>query len=170
MWSTLVELIERWWRDKPRLDVVRSVICLRDAMEACRTSYAVYRTVETNGCMYRGPEPQSREAELQRLRAQWGNNVEFLTRQVLELGTVLEIFSPSLHRELETYRSDERSSFLGEEVLNKMALELRQAPEIGIAQVEIPDKYQTALAELDAFIRENFKMEEIHAVQSRRWR
>ena len=164
MWSTLVELIERWWREKPRLDVVRSVVCLRDAMEACNTSYKAYRDATSRGA-------KDGAAELQRLRAEWGVNVEVLTEQVIDLGTVLQIFSPKLHMEVIDYHGDERVGFdLADDALYMVASEMRQAPEIDIARVELTDKYQTALAELDAFIRSNFKLEAVHAVTSSRWR
>lgn len=162
MWSTLVGLIERWWREKPRLDVVRSVVCLRDAMEACEKSYEDYRTAKVS-------KTQDKATDFFDRRRVWERNVQSLTAQVVALGKVLQIFSPELYREIMDYSGDEADT-LAEDALYKVADEMKEEPEIDITHVVLTDNYRKALAELDAFIRENFKPEEVHAVVSSRFR
>lgn len=162
MWSILLGLIERWWREKPRLDVARSVVDLRDAMEACHTSYLAYHTAKTS---------RTQDLmQLQGLRVEWGYNIEDLGKAVLNLGTVLRIFSPGLHRKLIEYSNDESNSYeIADDALYLLASTMGQAPEIDIAQIELSVGFQTALTELDSFIRTNFKLEEVYAVKSRRF-
>jgi hypothetical protein len=162
MWTTLIGLIERWWREKPRLDIVRAVVQLRDAMEACESSYEAYRKAKLKGS-------KLRKSELQELRAVWDRNVRTLTVQVVALDTVLQIFGPNLHREIMDYSGDETDT-LADDALYTMAKEMKQEPEIDVNRVVLTDKYRSALSELDAFIRANFKPEEVLAVKSSRLR
>lgn len=162
MWSTLIGLIERWWREKPRLDVVRSIVRLRDAMQACEKSYEAYRDAKAGSA-------KGDAAELRALRVVWDRNVQSLTSQVAVLGRMLEIFSPELYREILEYSGDEADT-LADDALYKMASEMKEEPEIDITRVVLTDNYRKALTELDHFIRENFKPEEVHAVISSRLR
>jgi hypothetical protein len=162
MWSTLLGLIERWWREKPRLDIVRAVVRLRDAMQKCETSYEAYRAA---GLSRKQPKPH----ELPPLRLAWEQNVGLLSEQVVELGKVLEIFSPELYRQITDYSGDEVDT-LAADALYKVAQSMEQPPELDIAMIEVTDNYRTVLKELDAFIRTNFKPEEVHAVARSRLR
>jgi hypothetical protein len=82
---------------------------------------------------------------------------------------MLEIFSPELYREILEYSGDEADT-LADDALYKMASEMKEEPEIDITSVLLTDNYRKALTELDHFISENFKPEEVHAVISSRLR
>ena len=162
MWSTLIGLIERWWREKPRLDVVRAVVRLRDAMEGGESSYEAYRAASSS-------KVEGKTVDLYGLRRVWERNVNLLSAQVVELGKVLHIFSPELYREVMDYSGDEVDT-LADDALYKVAKEMDQCPEIDITKIVLTDNYRSALSQLDAFIRENFKPEEVHAVTKSRLR
>jgi hypothetical protein len=162
MWSILVGLIERWWREKPRLDVVRAVVRLRDAMVGCEKSYEAYRAANNN-------VSHGKVVDQYGLRRAWERNVDLLSAQVVELGKVLQIFSPELYSEIMDYSGDEVDT-LAEDALYKVAKEMEQHPEIDITRIELTDNYRSALGQLDAFIRANFKPEEVHAVAKSRFR
>jgi hypothetical protein len=162
MWTTLLGLIERWWREKPRLDVVRAVVHLRDAMQACESNYEAYfEAIEADGT--------DKSAKVESLERVWSESVDSLAFRVVALGTVLEIFGPNMHRQILEYSGYETDARSGAP-LYAVACEMHAAPEIDIARVVLTDKYKAALAELDAFIRANFKPEEVHAAKSSRLR
>ena len=164
MWPTLVGLIERWWREKPRLDVVRSVVRLRDAMQNCHRSYQEY-------CRAKTSTSENSHSRLRSLRWEWGRNVQALVDEVVALGTVLEIFSPELYQELSDYSYDEAWT-LNDDPLDIVPNELRQEPEIeiDIDRVMMTEQFRDTLARLDTFIRVNFKPEEVYTVRSVRYR
>jgi hypothetical protein len=162
MWSTLVGLIERWWREKPRLDVVRTVVQLRDAMIECQAWYERYADALKAGdleTLY--PHP----------RDEWLACVTRLNDSMRELNTALSIFSPSAYEALTNYAQLEMSRFTADtEALEIVASDLQQPLDLDIEHVVLGASFAAALEQLREFIAKNFKVEEIHAVARSRWR
>jgi hypothetical protein len=87
-------LIERWWREKPRLDVVPAVVSLRDAMIECQSWYERYSDALKAGDLETlDPHP----------RRQWLRCVSNLNDWMRELDTTLSIFSPATSKEISSY-------------------------------------------------------------------
>ena len=162
MWSTLVSLIERWWREKPRLDLVRSVVHLRDSMKLCQERYEACMEAKAAGTLENRCEPHPELA--------WTHSLAILGCAVIELDQVLEIFDVRVHQSIRDYQRSESVVIAAQGVLGGAAQALNKPLEIDIHRVEISSSFNQALGDLDEFIRKNFKPEEIRAVQDNRWR
>src|SRR2546428_8950358 len=88
MWNTLIVLIERWWREKPRIDIVRAAVGLRNSMVACQQ---IYLTRRESPCS-------------ENFDQQWIDAVNDLTRRLQKLDDVLAIFSPTTQMAIMKYR------------------------------------------------------------------
>jgi hypothetical protein len=88
---------------------------------------------------------------------------------VVALGAVFEIFSLELYQSLSDYSNGEEHV---RNPLHVVANELRSETELDfdIDHMTMTDQYRDALAELDTFIRMNFKLEEVYAVRPTRYR
>lgn len=160
MWTTLIGLIERWWREKPRLDVVRAVVHLRDAMIECQNWYSQYLAALKAGdleTLY--PHPG----------VEWTRSLTTLNKRVAELDTVLSIFSPEAHKAIRAYIGAE-SLEVGAMGLELAAKELKQPLDLDIRNVAMSASFSEALDQLREFIAKNFKADEIFAASSSRWR
>jgi hypothetical protein len=160
MWSTLIGLIERWWREKPRLDVVRAVVNLRDSMIECQSWYSRYLNALKAGDLdILSPHP----------RVEWTRSLARLTVRVVELDTVLSIFTPEAHEAITSYLDAEslEAGALGLEVAAK---ELREPLDLDIRKVTMNASFDEALVHLREFIAKNFKPDEVFAVSQSRWR
>jgi hypothetical protein len=159
MWGTLVGLIERWWREKPRSDVVRAVVHLRDSMIECQSWYEQYLVALDVG-------------DLDTLdhdpRFEWIRSLTTLTKKVVELDVVLSIFSQEAHQAIAGYLDFENLEF-GVEGLEVAAQYLEQPLQLDIKNKTMDETFTTALNELSVFIAKNFKADEIFAASSR-WR
>ena len=153
MWGILVGLIERWWRDKPRRDVVNTVVRLRDDMMYCHYWYMRFReALEAGDLGVLDPNPQQ----------EWMRSVEWLTLTMNELDTVLSIFTPETHEALTGYVKEEgglRDVF----ALQQIAPVLKLTLEIDIETGTMNDTFSQAMNELRKFICTNFKPEEVLA-------
>jgi len=49
LWSTVIGLIERYWKDKPRKDVIASLVELRENMMVCQRSYEECKAMRKQG-------------------------------------------------------------------------------------------------------------------------
>jgi hypothetical protein len=167
MWGILVGLIERWWREKPRKDIVRAVVRLRDSMIECQGWYSEYReALKANDIDRLSPNP----------KWEWFRSLDDLTDSVAELDDVLAIFSPEAHRALAGYILND-SQLAGPLALRAALLELDKSAEvdmdlahyganyseIGITEEMIESGFSEALTELRKFISENFKPDEVFA-------
>lgn len=95
MWSTLVGLIERWWREKPRLDLVRAVVRLRNAMRKCQKWYDAYVAAKQKGDPDDIPYPNP--------RVEWTRSLTYIGEAIVELDSVLAIFDAKAHRAIQSY-------------------------------------------------------------------
>jgi hypothetical protein len=162
MWATLIGLIERWWREKSRLDTVRAIVKLRDAMQNCDKRYQTYVAAKKSRASgHLSIQKQSLE--------EWRESISELGERVKQLAEVFEIFDPKVHRSIFAYHGDE-IQYLAKDVLYAVAEQLKEEPEIDIYSVAISDKYREALHDLDVFIRSTFKPEELLAAKRSRLR
>ncbi len=160
MWSTLIGLIERWWREKPRLDVVRAVVHLRDTMIKCQNWYSQYLDALKAGDLETlSPDP----------RVEWTRSLSQLNERVVELDVVLSIFSPEAHKAIRAYMGAE-DLVMGAMGLEVAAEELHQPLDLDIRNVSMSATFSEALNQLREFIAKNFKAEEIFAASVSRWR
>lgn len=162
MWSTLVGLIERWWREKPRLDLVRAVVQLRNAMKECQRWYDAYVTAKQQG------DPE--DISYPNPRVEWTRSLTYIGKAIVELDSVLAIFDAKAHEAIQSYVYMESLEAGAQGTLGEAAKALGQSMQIDIKRVEMDAHFQKALSDLDEFIRKNFKPEEVQAAQSSRWR
>ena len=84
MWMNLIDLIEQRWKEKPREDLIRSVVNLRTRMTSCQKNYRLYKASVANS-------DESIQLDLQ---DEWVGSIECLSPAVTELDRVLSIFDP----------------------------------------------------------------------------
>jgi hypothetical protein len=158
MWSILIGLIERWWREKPRLDVIRTVVHLRDAMMDCQNWYSQYlEALKAGDLETLDPHP----------RVEWTRSLTTLSEREAELDTVLSIFSPEAHKAITAYLRAE-NQLVGAMGLEVAAKELHQPLDLDIQNIGMSTTFSDALGQLRDFIGKNFKPDEIFAAGSRR--
>ena len=154
MWTILVGLIERWWRDKPRKDVVRAVVRLRDTMIDCQSWYNQYlAALKANDIDSLSPNPYDA----------WFYSLDDLFAAVYELDRVLAIFSPEAHEAIVHYMYTE-GGIRGEMGLKALSHCLG-APAFDVEKRErgLEESFSQALSELHKFISANFTPDEIFA-------
>jgi hypothetical protein len=160
MWSVLIGLVERWWRDKPRKEVVRAVVLLRDTMIDCHRWYVQYlEAVERGDLDFLYPNPE----------VEWTRSLTELVERVADLDTVLSIFSPEAHEAIRSYINQE-SLLAGAKGLEVAAQELGSPLEIDIANVKMEKSFTESLNQLRTFIAANFKADEVFAAHQSKWR
>lgn len=148
MWSTIVEILERAWRERPRKELIRGLLDLRDAMLRCQESYTGFR---------------SGVSDRAQARILWVRSVQQLAFAVREIDQVLTIFSPKARQHIKLYMSDEMSEAQSSSVLAVAAMDLGSTA--WKASNDLGEAFCSALAGLDTFVRENFKPEEIHSAK-----
>jgi hypothetical protein len=155
MITTVIGMIERWWREKPRLDVVRSVVQLRDAMHECEEAYGSFVA-------------SKKAADRQRSKMLWNDAFIRLTDAASGLSAVFEVFSPKTVEAIGIYMAVEQDHLEKEFIDAKRELE----DEFGIhlSQVKLSPEFTEAMDALDEFIKANFKVEEVHAARTSRFR
>ncbi len=160
MWSTLIGLIERWRRERPRRDVISGVVYSTDSMIDCQISYSVYREALKAGDLdTRSPDP----------RVEWIRSVGELSCQVTKLGAILPIFSPEAYEAVSDFLRAEGIAtgtialeYASEELLEFASAEL-QPLDLDIENVSLSTAFSDALNRLREFMVNNFKPEEISA-------
>lgn len=152
VWSSILGLIERRWDKLPRREVARAVVALRKAMEECLGSYEELRRADT-----------SRARWIARLS--WQRAIGQLALSLGRVSTTLRIFSPEASRKIEAYYHRESVEFDKEliaGVIDAVAEAVERRPGIEVEAGTVSDNFLEAVAELDAFIRSTFSVEEIH--------
>lgn len=157
MWTKLIDLILQWWKDKPRKDLVASVVHLRDKMQNCQQWYEKYQSAKEKGDVEKMSYPNP--------RVEWVRAVGDLGDAIEELDGLFAIFSPEARRQLQSYRWLESLELIAEGVLGTTseALGTRET-DIDIVQGQLSPTFKAALDTLDSFIRSTFKVDEIYAV------
>jgi hypothetical protein len=162
MWTLLVGLIERWWREKPRLDVVRSVVRLRDSMARCQDLYIKHVS---------SSETEADASNYSKTRDDWIVALGEIAERLQELDTVISIFNPAARSAISDYMSHEYSLMdKGAGRLNLIASDLGGNLGLDLDHLELSTDFEKATLQLDAFISQNFKPDEIFAVSTSRWR
>lgn len=163
MWTTVIGLIERWWREKPRRDVVQSVVQLRDAMVDCQSAHERHT---------RSGSPGSSDVDRKDSFDDWTKAVDHLANSLEELDTVLAVFSPTAHDALHIYFQLERQRGYhldDARRLEAVAADLGEPLGIDLDHATISHNFREALDALQQFIATNFKPEEIYEVTNK-WR
>lgn len=93
MWKLFIEMIERAWREKPRKDLIKEIVQLRQAMRACQTSYEDYKANPSEGTL------------------QWDNSLATLQQRIMELDQVLQIFDSETRQAIENYYGPDSIEF-----------------------------------------------------------
>jgi len=157
MWTKLIELILTWWKDKPRKDVVRAVVRLRERMSDCQQWYDELQTAKQSGNVDHPPD-------------YWWNSVAELGCAIEEIDQVVSIYSPEAREALRNYHMFEAREMVAEGVVATTAEALgTKATDIDIEKQKLGPSFKTALDTLDAFIRATFKVEEVHAAAGLRF-
>ena len=105
IWDTIIGVVERTWRDKPRKDVVNALVELRAAMVECQRAYESYQDICRRG-PYRKWLRRSRNifrdvgTVFEDPKLTWIGSVIKLSDLTAEINEVLQIFSPEVHSEV----------------------------------------------------------------------
>jgi hypothetical protein len=167
MLEKLVDLILQWWKEKPRVDLVRGLIRLRDCMDACRNSYDRFLATELFGGVYSPGE-----------FLDWQDSVKDLERAYEEVNRILEILGPAAESAIRDYTRKEMESLKAVASLRDQRRELGIFEALGETMEPIEHERNSngagfmndASTNLDAFLRATFTVEEIQAaMRPRSW-
>lgn len=110
LWSTLIEVVERYWKEKPRKDTLEALISLRAEMIACQHWYDSYTALKKQGDVDELVHAQFEEAKKTGLRlpphpgVEWIRSLTEIGDALVKLDSVLKIFSAEAHERIERYR------------------------------------------------------------------
>jgi hypothetical protein len=159
LFETIIGIAERSWRNKPRKDTVKAFVSLRSAMLECQQRYEDHKASLKLG----------RDAErTAAARSAWLDSVQNLGSVIAALNPVLQILSPETYHNVVSYHASESGSIelRGYDLdFDWLAEELHQTSDIDHEHDTLKPGFKPALERLDAFIKENFKVEEIYAAQ-----
>jgi len=176
IWDTLIGLAATALHDKPRRDVLLAVLNLRERMVACQKTYDDYQTVlkedDYDVIMERRRElPAPTEHSTLIVydpRDWWESSVSLLAEAFCEADPILNIFSPNTSHHVLGYFTGEVYSAKGPSTANAYKVLERAGADIDLTRDDaLGSKFRTAVRELDSFIRENFKPEEVFAARKR---
>lgn len=160
MWSTIVQMIERWLREKPRADVVVATVALREAMIACQDAYT----------RDKAQKERLGGANTEISAWEWQLSVTELGNTLSRINLTLGIFAPEVSRAIERYLDAEGGlppRLALQNALDRMASAVGGSSDIAVEEIDIGVEFQQALTALDEFIRKEFKIEEVHDAASR---
>lgn len=156
MWPKIIELIIAWLKSKPRSDLTKQILTLRDAMNNCHASYERFATAKAHGD----------QAEIDQRYRDWRVAFGELDTAVAEVDEVLHIFGKEARDEVNRYLVSESAPCAEDGYAVSAAMvELLNVrpdnPQATTGKVEFSD----ALDTLDRFISATFKPEEIVAAK-----
>src|SRR6266403_2385608 len=99
IWSKLFDLVLKHWKQRPRKQVIASVVGLRDSMVACQSWYERYIS-EESGRKKRLPRLKQKSPSP---RDEWAKAVRKLGEAIENIGIVLPIFSPEATKNIGSY-------------------------------------------------------------------
>lgn len=180
VWETIIGVVERTWHDKPRKDVVNALVELRAAMVECQRSYDEYQAIIKLG-PYQKWLRRSRQLfhSVGTLptdpKKRWQDSVFTVVRITDEVSEVLQIFSPEVQSEVarmaeSEWISLERANAIHQERMASGVVtrnDLSKAIQADLRNSTLDTNFVPALQRLDAFMKENFKLEEIYAANKR---
>jgi hypothetical protein len=174
VWDTLIGLAATALKEHPRKKVLLGLMELRDSMIACQKTFDDYQAVLKEGdydsvMEKRNNLPRPTGIEIAFLydpRESWGQTVANLAVVLSEVDDILTIFSPETGKHVRYYGileggydspADATSDPM--DVLNAVGAG------IDLREISLSSQFEVALRELDEFIRQNFKVEEVFAAQ-----
>ena len=172
LFETLIGIAEKAWRDKPRKDVVRAFVLLRISMIECQESYDAYVQLVNE---------KADHSQIDSAYSRWASAIRRLRIVIGDVNRVMQIFTPETYRQVVTYYGVDHI-LLGKGTefdapppgvtlavvdLDRAADALAQSLDIDVAEKALAPTFKLATERLDVFIRENFKIEEIHAAYPR---
>lgn len=158
MWNIIVDLLEKWWKEKPRKDVMRAVVHLRDTMRNCQAEYKRFKAIPLTGNVNDSPLWRNSHKE-------WVRSLTDLGLAIIDIDDVLTIFSPDAGRLIRTYFDEDYFLAFIDGTLGTAAADLNAPLHIDVNNDVMDQHFFDALEQLDTFIRANFKIEEVHAAQ-----
>jgi hypothetical protein len=176
VWETLISVTSDALKEHPRKQVVRKVIALRNAMIDCQKAYDDYQEVLKHGnyddvMAQRATLPRPHEAvKLYDPRKEWKLAICYLAESLEKANDLLEIYDPDVHQRARRYHrgEEEEEEFENEAVKrSKRARNVMRAARAHLdpRSVDVDREFTETLGKLDAFIRSNFKPEEVLAAQ-----
>lgn len=156
-------MVERSWREKPRKELLRALVTLRTEMVLCQVHYERYVSLREQGDLDEpGTAPTSalkphRGWPLQP-RNNWILSLCNVRDELVKLDSVLAIFSPQTIKELKSYGIVENLVLSDEAALRPLSQNLG----FDLKTNAIDPTFKSALQELDQFIKDNFKPEELY--------
>jgi len=168
LFETIVSIAERSLREKPKKDVVRSLVALRAAMIECQSSYDEYQSLCKEG--------DYKEVMLERYRIaaqvgtgvsdpkdNWRSSAVHLSILLCELNSVLQIFSPKVYEKISKYTQGELT--LEAIDFEAAAREFGEPSDFEFPQATLAPTFKAAVTKLDLFLKETFEIEEIYAAE-----
>jgi hypothetical protein len=162
VWTTLIGLIERWWREKPRADLVRALVGLQKSMQECQNWYEKYWELKRSDPRKLDGYPSP--------GVEWVRSLTHVGRAIVELDSVLKIFDSKTHETIERWLNAEMLEATVTGTVGGAAKALGQPTGIDIKRVEMDEHFHQALEQLNEFIRTNFEAAEVHAAIASRFR
>jgi hypothetical protein len=178
VWETLIGVAERALKEKPRRDVLMALVSLRSAMVVCQEVYEDYQDLLRQGNYERiieerskSPQPEpGRTAIVYDPKYCWPQTVNALAEELVSIRPVIEIFSSEVAQVLEAYSVTEAENardfsepLSPEEIQESTQKNLDIDTSIG--RESMGSLFEQALHGLDAFIKANFKPEEVFSAQ-----
>jgi hypothetical protein len=178
VWDTFIGLAATALKERPRQQVLLGLLELREAMIACQRTYNDYQAVLKEGdydtvMEKRGnlPRPDGiKYAFLYNPRDSWRETVEYLAVVLTEVDDILNIFSPETGKHVRYYgRTEAMSGWDDRDDATTDPMDTLNAADAGIDlnEVTLSSQFEIALGKLDEFIRQNFKLEEVFAMQKK---
>jgi hypothetical protein len=157
MWSTIIQILEKAWKEKPRRDLARGFVTLRCRMTDCQRRYEKY----------------SSNINSDILREEWYLSISLLAVALGEMHVVLNIFAPASWRSLYDFLCQEKAleyeDRFGPAILVKMGEDLGGSPGFDLSLRSMEPEFLAALQHLDAFLKENFKPDELYALSKEQY-
>lgn len=157
MWPKLIELVMKWWQAKPRKDIIAGIVELRDAMVACQRHYEIFKK-------------EADVSDALKAHQEWLRSLGRIARVIEEFDRILVIFGPEAREATRQYLEDDSREAKPKAVFEGTAIML-ETEDMGVdfRRERLTESFNSALGELDGFIRSTFKPEEIHAARTQRW-
>ena len=167
--DTILGIAERSWKDKPRKEVVQSFVILRYEMIRCQRYYEEYSTLREKCNVDEWFEQQldiarkTGTAPPYHPRFGWIRSLRHVLKALHSLDAVLSIFSPDTRKAMNSYGYLENLEATAVAMWQPMAAELGEPLEFSFTSDRLEPTFKAALEQLDRFIKENFKTEEVFA-------
>jgi hypothetical protein len=174
VWETLIGIAAKALKDKPRRDVLSALVALRSSMITCQRTYDDYQELLKQGnydelmqerC--KTPNANGEYMFIYNPKNCWEMSVCRLADDLIEVDYLLQILSPEAANALTFYARTEAE--VGQRDLPRKPIDpaevLERETGINLEAESLSKQFRGALAQLDTFIRNNFKPEEVFVAQ-----